>query len=196
MCSQTLKERQYQLREDTILETAHHLLIEHGYADLNMDDLANQIGISKATLYQHFPSKDELAVQVLLRAIHHSENHLKTGSSLPPLEQLEGILNRAIAHRAKIWMLRSSSLPSNIREDPRIKLRYAMMAAIIESIVEAGKADGSINSHLSTKVIVRMFSSFFTPHFQDLISERLVSPEELSETLVSIFLDGIRAKSS
>jgi AcrR family transcriptional regulator len=195
MCSQTLKERQYQLREDTILESAHHLMIEHGYAALNMDDLANQIGISKATLYQHFPSKDELTVQVLMRAIQYGHSQLQAGSQLPPLEQLEGILQRGIAHRAKIWMLRSSSLPPNIREDPRVKQLHSKMAATIESIVEAGKAHGSINNHLSAKVIVRMFSSFFTPHYQDLISDRVVSPEELSETLISIFLDGIRAPS-
>ena len=73
MAEPSLKERQHQVREDAILDTAYRLLIEQNYDGLNMDDLAHQVGVAKATLYQHFPSKGDVIVGVLLRMIAQVE---------------------------------------------------------------------------------------------------------------------------
>jgi AcrR family transcriptional regulator len=43
-----------------ILETALELVGQHGLAELSMDDLAGQAGVSRATLYRLFPGKSAL----------------------------------------------------------------------------------------------------------------------------------------
>jgi AcrR family transcriptional regulator len=43
-----------------ILETADRLFYLHGIRAIGVDTVAAEIGISKRTLYNHFPSKDEL----------------------------------------------------------------------------------------------------------------------------------------
>ena len=70
----SLRERQRQVREDTILDIAHELMVTRGYANTSMDDHAGQVGISKATLYQHFPSKEELAITVIGRGTRRGRN--------------------------------------------------------------------------------------------------------------------------
>ena len=50
----SLKERQWKLREDAILDAVAELLSTKGYNAMTMDDIANLVGISKATLYLHF----------------------------------------------------------------------------------------------------------------------------------------------
>ena len=62
----TYKEKEKQRREVEILQKAAQLLTERGFANLNMDDLAEVVGISKPTLYQHFKSKDDLVTQVVI----------------------------------------------------------------------------------------------------------------------------------
>src|SRR5213080_4299682 len=48
-----------------IVEAARAHFFSHGYRSVTMDDLAEELGISKKTLYAHFPSKIELLEAVL-----------------------------------------------------------------------------------------------------------------------------------
>ena len=53
MKKHSYKEIERQRREEDILHVAERLLLERGYGNLNMDELADAVGISKPTLYQH-----------------------------------------------------------------------------------------------------------------------------------------------
>ncbi len=48
-----------------ILGTARSHLFSYGYNALTMDDLAHELGMSKKTLYQHFPSKDAIVGTII-----------------------------------------------------------------------------------------------------------------------------------
>jgi AcrR family transcriptional regulator len=52
-------------RRKAILEVAAEMFIEHGYERTSMSMIAEQLGGSKATLYNYFKSKDELFLAVL-----------------------------------------------------------------------------------------------------------------------------------
>ena len=43
-----------------ILSAAREVFLQHGYGDTSMDTIARQASVSKATLYAHFGSKEEL----------------------------------------------------------------------------------------------------------------------------------------
>ncbi len=45
---------------EAVLEAAGKLFLEHGYAAVSMDAVAREAGVSKATLYAHFTSKELL----------------------------------------------------------------------------------------------------------------------------------------
>jgi len=46
--------------KETILKKSLGLFIKHGFKSVTMDDIANELGISKKTIYQHFSSKSDL----------------------------------------------------------------------------------------------------------------------------------------
>src|SRR6266516_22956 len=48
-----------------IVDAARVHFFSHGFRSVTMDDLAEELGISKKTLYAHFPSKIELLEAVL-----------------------------------------------------------------------------------------------------------------------------------
>ena len=63
------KERVWKEREQVILAEAGKLMREYGFEKLNMDKVAEAVGIAKPTLYQHFRSKDDLIAQVLINGM-------------------------------------------------------------------------------------------------------------------------------
>ncbi|MCJ9734464.1 TetR/AcrR family transcriptional regulator [Bradyrhizobium sp. PRIMUS42] len=72
---QTMKER--------ILQTADKLFYLQGIRAIGVDTIAAEIGISKRTLYNHFPSKDALIAAYLQRRFVHA-----SPSDKPPAEQI------------------------------------------------------------------------------------------------------------
>lgn len=50
---------------ERILDTAATLFMEHGYAESPLSAIAKEIGITKASLYYHFPSKDSILVALV-----------------------------------------------------------------------------------------------------------------------------------
>jgi AcrR family transcriptional regulator len=56
--------REFAAREDLILREARRFLLESGFQGWNMEDLAQAVEYSKGTLYQHFQSKEDLALAV------------------------------------------------------------------------------------------------------------------------------------
>jgi AcrR family transcriptional regulator len=58
-------------RKEAILDEATRLFAERGYAACSMADLAECVGLRKASLFHHFPSKDDLYGAVLERLMTH-----------------------------------------------------------------------------------------------------------------------------
>jgi AcrR family transcriptional regulator len=74
---------------DRILETADRLFYGQGIRAVGVDTVAAEIGISKRTLYNHFPSKDSLIAAYLARRFPPPEP-----SDAPPEEQILGRFDR------------------------------------------------------------------------------------------------------
>src|SRR5712675_610024 len=72
-----------------ILETADRLFYLQGIRAVGVDTIAAEAGISKRTLYNHFPSKDELISAYLQRRFTHAP-----ASDKPPVEQILGTFDR------------------------------------------------------------------------------------------------------
>ena len=58
--------------KEEIVKRALNDFIQYGFKTFTMDDLANKMGISKKTLYEHFPSKNDLVETTLDYALEIS----------------------------------------------------------------------------------------------------------------------------
>jgi AcrR family transcriptional regulator len=72
-----------------ILETADRLFYLQGIRAVGVDTIAAEIGISKRTLYNHFPSKGELIAAYLAGRFKPAP-----ASDKPPVEQILGTFDR------------------------------------------------------------------------------------------------------
>ena len=61
-------------RKIEILEAALTIFIRKGYSETRMDDIVQEIGLSKGALYHHFQSKRDLFIAL----IEHWMDHFST----------------------------------------------------------------------------------------------------------------------
>jgi AcrR family transcriptional regulator len=62
---------------DLILDAADRLLARYGYRKMTMDDLAQEVGIGKGTIYLHFPSKEEVVLSHVDRIVERLKVELE-----------------------------------------------------------------------------------------------------------------------
>lgn len=63
---------------DLILDATDRLLARHGYKKMTMEDLAQEVGIGKGTIYLHFPSKEEVVLSHVDRIVERLKSQLST----------------------------------------------------------------------------------------------------------------------
>ncbi len=83
-----------------ILRAANDAFAEKGLAGARVDEIAAAAGITKATLYHHFPTKHDLFTEVLARAyrgVRDAERALDL-EGLPPAEALAALVRATFDH--------------------------------------------------------------------------------------------------
>src|SRR2546428_12379726 len=90
----SLKEKQRGEREALILQAAEEVLMEKGYYETSIDEIAARVGIAKGTVYLHFPSKEDLVSAIFERDMQEFMQHVgeTLSSAMTPRSQLEAIL--------------------------------------------------------------------------------------------------------
>ena len=86
---------------DEILNATDRLLARFGYKKMTIDDLAQEVGIGKGTVYLYFASKEEIALSHIDRIIERMKERLQEIASqdAPPDERLREMLLTRVLYR-------------------------------------------------------------------------------------------------
>lgn len=189
----TLRERQRQAREDAILDAAHLLLMEQGYATMSMDELAARVGASKATIYQHFSSKEDLAINVIVREMRRGEQRImEHAEHIPAITRLEQTLRQGLQSRAGMWAARITLLPQSVLQHPAFQEQHNRLTETMGHLVDEAKAAGDIRPDLPTPIVVQALINLYRSNFDVLLERGEHTPSEVSDTLLHIVFNGIR----
>lgn len=188
-----IREKQLRKRKQEALDVALRLLMERGYANLNMDELAEEVGISKPTLYQYFNSKDELVSQAVVRMFEKMEEQISGLSETSPVEQLEHILRSMLKARseqrffmapADIEMMRSI-----VQQHPYMKKHMQATRNKLDEIVRNAQTVGEVDPSMPAWVVVNaVFSLQRIIHDPFAKDNPHRSDEELAAAVESIIL--------
>ena len=69
----SFKEQVLRAREDAIVASVNRLLADKGFDLMTVDEVAADVGIAKASLYKHFPSKEALAAAAMVRLMERTQ---------------------------------------------------------------------------------------------------------------------------
>jgi AcrR family transcriptional regulator len=80
-----LREGERELRKSIILDATVNLFKKKGFHTVGMRDIAAVAGISAATIYRYFPSRDDIIVEALIQGINAIEKELDTTLESGPI---------------------------------------------------------------------------------------------------------------
>ena len=92
---------------ERIREVALELFVRHGFSNTTLQDIADQLGLTRAALYYHHPSKDHLIASLVQPAKDDIDAFLSRAerTDVSPREVLEGFFDLNYRHRLVILAL-------------------------------------------------------------------------------------------
>jgi AcrR family transcriptional regulator len=103
-------------RRETILAVTFRMISEKGYTDVTMDDLAEESGVTKRTLYDIYGSKDALLAVVVSRRMLEVLRRIEARAKGRGLKRLLSIVRMTIAAVLEYPILARSLEPVLLRD--------------------------------------------------------------------------------
>lgn len=135
-------------RRHRLLEAAARVFARHRYEDASMDEIAQEAGVGKPTLYRYFDSKDALFAAVFAAALDDLERRLervlRTEPDLP--SRLRGLLAEMVPtfrqHLASLRTLGEGAALADQSKRRVFRERRARIAGFLARTVEDAVATG------------------------------------------------------
>jgi AcrR family transcriptional regulator len=190
------KERLYQEREEAILQVAGEVYMEKGYHGMFMDEIADLVGIGKPTLYRHFESKEALVFTLVMRnlpAIFHALEMVRADQTMRVQQKLEVTLQTIYQHSINICQLSlfsgSAEIPQAFSEKrAEVEKVYKDFVEHISAILQAGRANGELDTNVPLSLMKALFFSLLTPrNYRLLIVEECMTVDVLVASLMRLY---------
>ena len=144
-----------------ILDAARELLTEEGFSGLRLEHVAARAGVGKATIYRHWGSREELALELLVELAGPHIPVADTGDTRQEL--LATVMNpiRALTETPFGPVIRA--LMSEIATDPRlgdrfratvVQARRAEVARVMARGIERGDLRPDADADIATELLV------------------------------------------
>jgi AcrR family transcriptional regulator len=180
-----------------ILDEARGLFFRYGFSKVTMDETAAGLGMSKKTLYQYFPSKEDLlqAVTSDHMAEMDSELHdLCARKDWNPLEKLKKLMS----YVAGIYSKMSEALVHDLRRSaPGIwkqvdECRREHIFNDFGSLIKEGRRKGMFRKDVDEKLFLLIY--FHT--IQSLLNPEALSglsykPSQVFDAIVKVLFEGL-----
>ncbi len=151
---------------EEILASAQKLIVAGGYNGFSYADIAAVVGIRKASIHHHFPSKVDLVRTLVLRYRESAEASMAEleGNVPEPLELIQtyaGHWARCIEDASFpfcVCALLASELPA-LPEEVAVEVRafFRSLSAWLASVMERGQQQGSLNISGAPRVEAEAF---------------------------------------
>jgi len=196
----SFKQRMLQVREDAIIHAVNRLLAEKGFDAMTVDEVAAQVGIAKASLYKHFPSKEDLAAAAMVRVMRRAQDFINAlPTEAAPLDNLRAVVRWVLQVKLAGDMPSLPSQNSSLRAtliDNRDYMDGLMeVSDRLGAWIEAAQAQGQLNPALpAIAILYTFFARACDSVVEFLQMGGLFSDEQLTELVLSTCFDGLRAR--
>ena len=191
-----LTEEEQARRRKEIFNASVHLFLSKGFNETSMREIADAAGIGKSTLYDYFPSKDDILLSFVEDELQRLTKEMKEIANrkvemLEKLRQMMFAYMEYLATNEDFYMKLSLEVQRLAQESlERIQRKRHALQDMVRIIIEEGIREGSfrpVDSLLATRVI-------FTALTPAVYATRPSgSRQQMMEEAFTLMLKGIQA---
>jgi AcrR family transcriptional regulator len=184
-------------RKSQILEVAARVFAAHGFANTQVQTIANHVGVGNGTIYRYFPTKDQLFLAAVERGLKELEAEMDRVLELPldPLDILAEAVRSYLGffHRrpemAELFIQERAAFPHHHRplyfaQDDEHACKHA---AFFRRLMETGR----VRPMPFEKLFAVMGDLLYGTILTNLLSGRPADPESQARDVVDVILNGI-----
>lgn len=196
----SFKEQMHQARENAILQTTCRLLGEKAFDAMTMDDVANDVGIAKASLYKHFASKEELCCTAMVQILERVQAYLHSlPDTMEPADKLRALvrwsLERLISDEMPLLPSRNSSLRAVLMANKQYLDGLITVSDQIGHWITEAQAQGRIDPSLPPLVVLyTLYARACDPVVSFLKEGGHYADAEIVELVLRTCFDGLAAR--
>ena len=194
----SFKQQQLIVRENAIVDATNNLLAKKGFEMMTMDEVAAEVGIAKASLYKHFPSKEALAAAAMIRLLENTLAFVRgLSSEQAAVDQLKSVLQWALEIRMKGGLptlpTENTSLRETLLNNTRYISRLMDLNELMGQAIERAKSDGAIRKDLPTEVVLfTIYARSCDPTLDYLRMGDQYTEDQVIEFLMSTCFNGLQ----
>jgi AcrR family transcriptional regulator len=157
-----VKEEDYALRRNEILDTARHLVYTKGYDQMSIQDILDALKISKGAFYHYFDSKTNLLEALIERMVDEAERTITPilhDPNLSALEKLQRYFSTGVQWKASqkefvlaimpVWYSDNNAI---IREKMITKTVKQILPSFAQ-VIRQGVQEGSLSTDYPEQAI-------------------------------------------
>jgi len=196
----SFKEQMHLAREDAILQATCRLLGEKSFDAMTMDDVANAVGIAKASLYKHFASKEDLCCAAMIQILGRVRAYLDTlPAEMSPQNKLQELvrwsLERLITNEMPLLPSRNSSLRAVLMANRQYLDGLVTVSDQVGQWITEAQAQGFISPALPPLVVLyTLFARACDPVVGFLKEGGQYSDAEVVDLVVRTCFEGLAAR--
>jgi len=172
-----LREKQRRTREQTIIKAADKLFQERGYAQTNVEDIAEVAEVGVATVYKYFGSKSGVLRELMkpdLLAIRDAGEMVLLN---PPLDPAEAVVALLFAYQFRDHWAHKDLIRAMAGADFGYAGAFAALRREVDSFVleqlgellENGQSRGSVRRHLDPQDMAVIIYAMLNHNFQEYV---------------------------
>ena len=180
-----------------ILTAARRLLIARGFADIALDDVAQEAGVAKGTLFLHFESKEDLFFAVYSEIVEtlHLELQMLAKTGLAGKELLTAavrvLLGHFDRHRDFIGMVGAGRLPGcGDRARAKLRTEFSENYALVTKLLALSSSDEGRSLHSADFAAAALIGLCRSAAMRKLLAGHDLPLDAESERVVEFFLHG------
>ncbi len=194
-----IRQRKNSTRKETIIETAARLFRERGFSATSMRDLAEQVGVEAASLYNHISSKAEILQELCFKVANKFMSHIDKvdAADMSSIKKIEAVLRfhiqQMVHHYEEVyvsdreWKHLTDPYLSNIQTQRRVYRQR--IASIIEEGIKKNEIK-KIDAPTAVLIMLHAVSGIESWHR----SKQKITGEMLEENMIAILIGGLQNK--
>jgi TetR/AcrR family transcriptional regulator, regulator of autoinduction and epiphytic fitness len=197
----SFREQVLRAREDAIVASVNRFLAEKGFEAMTVDEVAADVGIAKASLYKHFPSKEELAAAAMVGLLDRALAFLdqEAARTASPGEHLRAVarwmMQTQLAGEMPSLPAQNSTLRTALMQHRGYLDRVVTVSERLGAWITAAQAAGEISPKLPPEaVLYTLYARACDPVLAFLRAGGSLTDEQVVDVVLSTCFDGLTTR--